>query len=180
MAKKTTTVKSAKKVAPSLEEDIKKAKKESPVKKAKNVGPSRVQAKPESSDAESSESAKKITTKYTVSIDKTEILSKGSKIQMAHALISAALNNGMSMSELNESKFVATFPLLREYPISATVEEIRSDLDKHAKRYATKEDKHIVMSKTRMVICNQWYPTNADKMIDVLCAKYPNISVKKS
>lgn len=164
--KNEKTGKSGKKM-PSLSEDLSAATKEVNSKKAISLG--RV-------SAEGAESSKKFD-KYNVVISDTCVVNEGSKIAMVVAILRHALQNGMSQSEINESKFVATFPLLREFPEGSSVQEIRDDLAQHKARYATKEDKHIVLNKTVMVVCNQWYPTNAEKFITAMSERFPEIKV---
>jgi predicted nucleic acid-binding protein len=163
-AKKTP----AKKAMPSLSEGLAAASEETAAKK---VSPGARVA----SEGESAPAAKK--DKYNVTIAGNLVCENGSKIAMAVALIRHAIENGMSQTELNESKFVATFPLLRDFPEGTTKQEIIDELGQHKVRYATKEDKHIMHSKTVMVVCNQWYPANAEKLITAICERFEDIKV---
>jgi hypothetical protein len=163
------------KAMPNLSEDIAAAAQEVIDKKiAKTVSVERVQTAGEAGIA----SVTKNKTKYSVTIDGVSKLESGSKVAMAVELLRHALNNGMSVSELNGSKFVATFDLLKEYPKDAAKETIVSDLGKAKVRYSTKEDKHIHIGDFTYVVCNQWYPENAEKLILAMKDRFNTIEVK--
>ena len=168
-AVKTEVTKKDKKSMPSLSDDIAAATEET----SKKVGPARV-------SAEGEVTPKKVTAKYNVKINGESKLMAGSKVSMAVTVLRHALENGMSQTELNESKFVATFALLRDYPENTTRQDIIDDLGKDKVRYATKETMQIHHSKSIMVVCNQWYPANAEKLSLAMQERFPEIKITES